>query len=253
MAGFVAPALRALLTNLIDYAGMFPPAGLSAEAALANYSRYRESDCAWMLGRFVISAAELANVPESVNGPFAVLSDSDHPRAASIESKTIISLSKPVYCEVQRDMLEAVKKARSFAKIRTGGVTGKAIPEVEDVASYIVACAELRLPFKATAGLHHPIRSVQALTYAVDAPRATMHGFLNVFLAAAFAWRGERNIEPILQEMDSAAFRFDDNAHWRDRSLSTEEIADARRGFAHSFGSCSFEEPVEDLQKLGFL
>jgi hypothetical protein len=107
--------------------------------------------------------------------------------------------------------------------------------------------------FKATAGLHHPVRAPQALTYAADSPRAVTHGFLNVFLAAAFAWHGDRDLEPVLAETDPAAFRFDDRAHWRDRSLDAAQVRDARREFAHSFGSCSFDEPVRDLEALGLL
>jgi hypothetical protein len=121
------------------------------------------------------------------------------------------------------------------------------------VAAFIVACAERRLPFKATAGLHHPIRALQPLTYGADAPRAVLHGFLNVFLAAAFAWHGQRNIEPILAELDGNAFRFDERAYWRDWSLDAGQIREARAQFSHSFGSCSFEEPVGDLEALGLL
>jgi hypothetical protein len=80
-----------------------------------------------------------------------------------------------------------------------------------------------------------------------------MHGFLNVFLAAAFAWQGERDIEPILAETNPHAFRFDECAQWRDWSLDTDQIREVRQRFAHSLGSCSFEEPVEGLQVLGFL
>lgn len=253
MAGFVASALRALAGNLIDYAGMFPPAGLSSEFALANYRRYRRSEHAWMLGRFVIAAAQLEDLRADVHWPFAVLSDVDHPRATAIESKKIVRTSKPTYCEVSLENLDEVKRAGSFAKIRTGGVTPEAIPGVDAVATYITACAERRLPFKATAGLHHPIRSVHPLTYDADAPCAMLHGFINVFLAAAFAWHGERQINPILAETDPAAFRFDDLAHWRDRFLTVDEIDDTRKQFAHSFGSCSFEEPVNDMRSLGWL
>ncbi len=248
-----APALRALLINLIDYAGMFPPAGLSSEAALANYKRYRESEQSWMLGRFVVPAATLENIAADLEWPFAVLSDSSHPRAGAIESKKIVRTSLPTYCEASIVELDDVKQAGSFAKIRTGGLTPEAIPSIAGVAEYILACAERRLPFKATAGLHHPIRSVQALTYDAQAPRATMHGFVNVFLAAAFAWHGERAIDRILAETDAHAFRFDDRAHWRDWSLSAGQISEARKDFAHSFGSCSFEEPVSELQSIGWL
>lgn len=253
MVGRLAPALRALLGNLIDYAGMFPPASLPLEAALSNYKRYRTGARSWMLGRFVISAAELDTLPIGLDLPFAVLSDSDHRRAAAIESRTIISASKPVYCETSLDQLEEVKRAAAFAKIRTGGFTPQTIPSIEYVAAYIIACAELRLPFKATAGLHHPIRSEHPLTYEPGGPSAIMHGFVNVFVAAAFAWHGERRIDAILAETDPTAFAFDDLVHWRDRSLAANEITAARREFAHSFGSCSFEEPLEDLQARHWL
>jgi hypothetical protein len=240
VARHVAPALRALLANLIDYAGLFPPAALPMDAALANYERYRSGEHAWMLGRFVISAAQIVQAPENLDWPFAVLSDSDHSRAAAIESKRVVSTRKPTYCEVPMHLTDEVKQAGSFLKIRMGGQTEDAVPEIKSVAAWIVTCAERRLPFKATAGLHHPIR-------------AQMHGFINLFLAAAFAWGGERNVQPILEESDAAAFRFDDRAHWRDRSLAADEIAEARRDFAHSFGSCSFEEPIQDLEKLSLL
>jgi hypothetical protein len=63
MARTIAPCLRALLDRFIDYAGMFPPAGLSCEVALANYKRYRKGEHAWILGRLVIPAGELEHVP----------------------------------------------------------------------------------------------------------------------------------------------------------------------------------------------
>lgn len=250
MARLVAPALRALLHNLIDYAGMFPPASLPWDCAIANYGRYRSSEDGWMLGRFVISAAQIDAVSGELEYRFAVLSEQDHPRAATIESKKIISISKPAYCEASIDQVDEIKKSGSFAKIRTGGLVPEAIPSIESVAEFILACADRRLPFKATAGLHHPIRSMHPLTYDAGAPSAMMHGFVNLFLAAAFAWRGEQGIEGILAETDPAGFSFNDSAHWRDRSLSADEIAEARRNFAHSFGSCSFEEPVRDLRAL---
>jgi hypothetical protein len=206
-----------------------------------------------MLGRFVMSAAQLDGISALPDWPFAVLADADDSRAATIEAKKIVSTEKPTYCEVSIEQLDELKKIGSFAKIRTGGITPNAIPSIENLASYIVACAERRLAFKATAGLHHPIRCLHALTYDADAPCGTMHGFINVFFAAALAWRDQRGLNPILAETDPEAFQFDDRARWRDSSLSVEEIEEARRSFAHSFGSCSFEEPVEDLRGLGLL
>ncbi len=248
-----APALRVLLERLIDYAGLFPPAALTREATVANYTHYRDGPHGWMLRWLVVGVAELPHLPRELDGSLAVLSDVDEPRAAVLEAKRIVAAPRPVYCEVPIGELDEVKRVGSFAKLRTGGVTPQAIPPVADVAAFITACAERRLAFKATAGLHHPVRSPQALTYETDAPRAVMHGFLNVFLAAAFAWHGDRNLEPILAETDPTAFRFDERGHWRDRSLSADQVREARQQFAHSFGSCSFEEPIRDLEALGLL
>ena len=218
------PALRALLERLIDYPGTFPPATLACDDAIANYRRYRTSQHAWMLRHLVISAADLGRVPRELDGLLSVLSDHDEPRAASIETKQIIVTARPTYCEVPLDGLHEVKREGCFAKLRTGGVKPEAIPSINAVAAFIRFCAERRLPFKATAGLHHPIRAEHPLTYEANAPRAVMHGFLNVFLAAAFAWHGEKDIEPILAETDPAAFHFDDRAHWRERTLTAERV-----------------------------
>jgi hypothetical protein len=253
MARIVAPSLRALLDRLIDYAGMFPPAALSTDATIANYKTYQSGAHAWMLRWLVVGAAQLEHVRTELDGLLAALSDADEPRAAVIEAKRIVQADRPVYCEVPLQQLDEVQRAGCFAKLRTGGVKPEAIPSIQDVATFILACADRRLPFKATAGLHHPVRAPHPLTYEAGAPQAVMHGFLNVFLAATFAWHGERQIEPILAETDAKAFRFDDRAFWRDWSLDAGQIREARQQFAHSFGSCSFEEPIRDLEALGLL
>ncbi len=243
----------ALLTNIIDYAGTFPPAGLACGQAVANYGEYLKSPHSWTLRWLVVSAADLPKVPVEYDGKLSVLAEKDEPRAAAIESKSIFACNKAVYCEVPVGQLSEVKRAGCYGKIRTGGIKPEGIPSVEAVADFILACAELKLAFKATAGLHHPIRAEYALTYEANSPRGVMHGFLNVFLAAAFAWAGERHIVPILNETDPKAFRFDEQAHWRNRTLTVEQIQSARQHFIHAFGSCSFSEPIDDLQKWGWL
>jgi hypothetical protein len=83
-----------------------------------------------------------------------------------------------------------------------------------------------------------------------------MHGFLNVFSAAVLAWQGAKTpvLVDLLEERDPAALQFDDDAfRWRRQRAATGQIAAARRDFAHSFGSCSFEEPVSELREMGLL
>src|SRR5262249_55389421 len=162
----------------------------------------------WMLRWLVVSTVDVDRVPAEFDGLLSVLADADHSRAAAIETKRIVRAERPVYCEVPVEELDVVKAAGCFAKVRTGGVKPEAIPPVAEAADFIRAVASRRLAFKATAGLHHPIRAEYPLTYAPDAPRAVMHGFLNLFMAASFAWHGESDIEPLLAETNPTAFRF---------------------------------------------
>jgi len=135
-------------------------------------------------------------------------------------------------------------------------VTADAFPSSFDLARFIKICAEEDVPFKATAGLHHPLRSVNKLTYAPDSASAMMHGFLNVFLAAAFAQNGMdvgRLVE-LLEERSPESFQFDSGGvTWRDEMIVRGQLRNSRNLLAIAFGSCSFEEPIEDLRKIGLL
>jgi hypothetical protein len=240
----LARSAKALLSGLIDYAGLFPPAGLSMAEAVRNYARYRDGEHAWMLGKFVVPEARVHEVPadfaKSVLGVDELKADGDF---ESFKPETFIEISDV-------GLIPELAKHGLHAKIRTGGLTPDAIPHPDRVATFIRICAMHGVPFKATAGLHHPLRCMRALTYEPDSARATMHGFVNVFMAAAFPHDAER----VLVEDDPKAFRFeDDAAWWRDHAVTTEHLADVRREFAMSFGSCSFEEPIADLQELGWL
>ena len=60
-----------------------------------------------------------------------------------------------------------------------------------DVVRFIRRCIEADVRFKATAGLHHPLRAEFPLTYDAGAPVGAMFGYLNVFLAAGIHERRE--------------------------------------------------------------
>lgn len=150
-----------------------------------------------------------------------------------------------------RGSLAAIAGLDAGAKVRTGGVTADAHPTPEALAGFIAACHSADVPFKATAGLHHPLRAHQ------DSVGAKQFGFLNVFVGASLLHAGAINADVLLQvleEEDPGAFHFDEtHAGWRDRTIASDAIDSARSQFAHSFGSCSFREPVEDLQGLGLI
>lgn len=250
----IPDSLRSLLEHLIDYAGLFPPAALEWPRVTENFTRYLQGPEAWMLNRLVVPAKLKATqfppdwrvtmLTEEEPGPLP-------PQIETLETKSARKLSLPTYSEAPLGQVTG-----SYAKVRTGGLTPDAIPSSEALAQFLHQAASRAVPFKATAGLHHPIRSERALTYAAGSPRAIMHGFVNVFVAGSFAWIGadQRILSGILNESDPAAFQFlDGEMLCRGMGLGTGQIAEARRDFAHSFGSCSFEEPVADLKALGWL
>jgi len=155
------------------------------------------------------------------------------------------------------DLIAALAVAGHCAKIRTGGVTTDAFPPVEKITRFMRVCLAANVPFKATAGLHHPLRAVKPLTYAPDAPKGTMNGFLNVFLAAAFLHQDyqPKLINELLKDRRADNFLFtDDGVLWRqEHFISSLHIENLRIRNAISFGSCSFVEPVEDLREIGLL
>jgi hypothetical protein len=117
----------------------------------------------------------------------------------------------------------------------------------------MIACKTQSVPFKATAGLHHPIRGEYRFTYEADSTKGTMYGFLNVFVAAALVAAGANEDTGIaaLEETHASAFEFhDDYLQWRDNRISAEQLAAVRERSAISFGSCSFTEPIDELAPL---
>ena len=155
------------------------------------------------------------------------------------------------------DLISTLAIYGQRAKIRTGGVTEEAFPTVEQIAKFMRVCLAANVPFKATAGLHHPLRSVNPLTYEPNAPESAMNGFLNVFLAAAFLRQGyqPKLVNELLKDKRADNFLFnDDGVLWRqEHFLSTVSLKSLRTRNAISFGSCSFVEPIDDLQEIGLL
>lgn len=152
-------------------------------------------------------------------------------------------------------LVGAIAGIGAKAKIRTGGLTPDAIPGARHVVRFMRACLQRGVAFKATAGLHHPLRAEYPLTYDAGAPRGTMFGFLNVFLAAAFMRAGADDAAALdlLEERDPAAIRVEpEQVRWREHALGVEELRWARHE-AVAFGSCSFREPVDELTALGLL
>lgn len=298
-------ALHFLLENLIDYAGLFPPAELPMAEAVKNFASYRQSELSWMLGKFIVPAARLEEFEQvaasywPLNGEAgfwklsalgvanlnndlaninrfsrrhsfgeqaaAVMVDSIEFKASTVaEIQAAMRTMHPTLaCFIEipihddpTELIQTIGAEGAFAKVRTGGVTADAFPSSQNLARFLAICAKEDVGFKATAGLHHPLRSVNRLTYQPDSASAMMHGFLNVFLAAAFAQNGasvEQLVE-ILEETSLDAFQIEERSiTWRNEMVVIGHIRNARSLFSTSFGSCSFTEPIEDLQRLQLL
>ena len=284
--------LKTLLAHVVDYAGLFPPAGLDMESAVRNYQDALAGGDRWMLGTFVVPAARLGVFVEAFER--ACCGERDAPWTLSVvcagegdqhaveefregavflrsvEAKSVdrataeaavrgLPASRLGYVEFPperaEEILPVLAEKRGRAKLRTGGLTAEAIPAVETVAGFLRACAAARVPFKATAGLHHPVRGLHLLAHDGVA-RATMHGFINLFLASALAWFGadDAAVRRTLAEEDPTAFCVDDDViRWHEHAMTADQLELVRRDFAISFGSCSFAEPVDDLRAMGWL
>ncbi|MBV6521547.1 MAG: hypothetical protein MNPFHGCM_01686 [Gemmatimonadaceae bacterium] len=148
----------------------------------------------------------------------------------------------------------AVASHGAYVKIRTGGVVESAFPSPSQLADAIVTCSAIPVGFKATAGLHHPIRGPYPMTYALDADVGVMFGYVNLLLAAAAARSGEAPdvVARILDERSAAAFSFgDDHVGWRGSRFTVADVRALRLALLHGFGSCSFREPLDEFAVLG--
>jgi hypothetical protein len=164
------------------------------------------------------------------------------------EWRASLSVFLPTLAEV--NTARTGPTASAGLKLRCGGVEAPAFPAAESVAVVIAQCRANGVALKCTAGLHHPLRHHN------DGVKTHMHGFINVFGAGLLAYVHALDaaaIEPILLEQSAAAFTLDDNGlRWQSLAASVEQIAAARQQVT-SFGSCSFDEPREDLRALGWL
>ncbi len=63
---YMSRALNTLLEGVIDYAGLFPPARLSMEAALAEYLDLLNGEDSWLVSRFICPSARLEELADEL-------------------------------------------------------------------------------------------------------------------------------------------------------------------------------------------
>ncbi len=136
------------------------------------------------------------------------------------------------------------------AKIRCGGATPDAIPPVEFVSEFVWEASMAGVPFKATAGLHQPIRHLD------EELGAVRHGFVNLLLGSVAADQGEdrATVSAIVAEEDSREFTIGPMAaSWRHLSFPGSAVRRSRSFGFLAFGSCDADEPIGALRDLAFL
>ena len=157
-------ARRAALAQLIDHAPLFPPASLPMPEALDEDRRARADESSWLLARLVWPASRLDEL-EDEDRALSVLLDgpySGDPRAQAIETRWesgLEGLTGEVYVELPLDdeLEERVAELAERglrAKVRCGGAE---VPSRAELGRFLRVCRDAGVPFKATAGLHHPL------------------------------------------------------------------------------------------------
>ena len=304
-------ASRALFERLIDYAGLFPPAQLSMQQAVAEYGAIRSGAYAWISGRFIVPVSRateltnsligkeafaisaiidagsdqrdwLARVQEGIRALAGIRQQKLFLRVGAIEVAVPAPVAAretldpaigqfamashnaglrdlPTYVELPRtprfeellpSSMFALARSKLGAKLRCGGLDQSAFPSSGEIAAFLLSAKEYGVPFKATAGLHHPIKGVD------HSSGLMMHGFLNLLAASNAVQLGadRSELQAILEESDPNAFRVSEGAFsWHNDRATVSEVAQMRADSFRSYGSCSFSEPIDDLIALGIL
>lgn len=189
--------------------------------------------------RLILSGVEIALPPEDpVGAARRAVSALDAAVGGPADEEP--AYIEPARAPAWRAALEVVAEAGYRAKLRTGGTTAHAFPRESDVADFILACLDLGIAFKCTAGLHHAVRT--------DADNSEQHGFLNILAAVCVCLDGgdTQAAVTVLAERDAAAIVS------RLRGLDPARATQVRRWFT-SYGSCNIREPLDDLIALDLI
>lgn len=260
------------LSHVIDYAGMYPPESLGLEDALTSYLRHRQGRHQWMLGVFLCPSSKLHDLEWMLGGepvPVGVVIDQHTSEAieaiwiSGVEIRQLetrdtsiaghfdrIHAARALWLEadakVVLDLAAEAPGRQIGVKLRCGGARQSDFPSPQTLAEAMHATFTCGLPLKATAGLHHPWRHFW--------PELGVwrHGFLNLIAAAtALVLNGDRDDATEMLECTEGRLGRS-GLLVGDREFTVSELRSART-FLRSYGSCSFEEPVDDLTAMGSL
>lgn len=281
------PVQHFFLENLIDYAGTFPPAALSLAESLANFRADQNGPASSMLGRFICAGSALEELVELVSpgdsllisvlltepGQLRLIEDFHQRVGKAVRVDTVETAwnenasewtrawNYRLFFEVSPPELApaaafcAPQAERLGLKLRTGAVKPEGIPKATALADFLETAHAAAVPYKFTAGLHHARAGDYALTSAADSPRARLFGFTSLFALACLHWCDQLSTPELVEQLalEDAPTADAQGLHWRDRHCSVEQVHQYRRRGGRSFGSCSFREPLQELQEMGWI
>jgi hypothetical protein len=274
-----------MLEGFIDYAGLYPPANLPMQPVVNNWSSFLQSEDNWMLARLIIPANRLDEFKEcakdllpsseeemwqlSVLLPrgnsekfenavqatidfniescgavanvveFKASTTEEIDKALSILHDDLFPFIELPIEDDPRGLIACLSGSIAGAKVRTGGITPDLYPSSNMLARFIHSCAVAGQAFKATAGMHHPCHHIN------ESVGVSEYGFLSVLQATAAAHIQNANIEEVENIL---------NAPNPDFSTFTEsQLEQVRAELFNSLGTCSFDDPRQDLRKMGLL
>ena len=170
---------------------------------------------------------------------------------SDVDSNWLVALTEFVPDDVVRvveprrgrpDWLDGVRRvaeAGCWPKLRCGGKSTESFPSVDEVAEFLAIATSTGRSFKATGGLHHPVRQHD------DATGLTHHGLLNMLVGTACAVSGT-SVHEALHCTDEQALAAEVGT-WSD-----DQVRAVREVFA-CYESASRRAPVAELIRLGLL
>jgi hypothetical protein len=258
--------MTVLFDRFFDDAAIFPPGNEAMDVAVRTHVAVTGSPLGRHIGPFVCSADRLVGLGDALSA-----TDVDHIDLALVTPLSSASSAITAAHDDPRLRLRAVEVSGTepgdpfpvvpegtmlvveraaeppfdlpddaALKLRTGGETPAAFPDETQLTSALTAAVAQGLSFKLTAGLHHAVRHTDPAT------GFEHHGFLNVILATHAALSGEGDVAEALGTRDPALV-----------AAAITDLDESARGDVRSrflsFGTCSINEPLDDLRGFGLL
>ncbi|MCB0335081.1 MAG: hypothetical protein KDD62_02210 [Bdellovibrionales bacterium] len=277
------------IRNIIDYAGLFPPAQLPLTEAFSHFQNYHTGAHSALLGSFIAPVPQLESLVKILDLatplPVSIITTSVEADSKLISAS--LNLAKdalqPSSFETKfrhEDNFQFVKSSLKGAHNIAPdafvffelGLSENWELELEEylslisgkpLAAFKLRCGGTQLPSPLEAAqaittcsrLGIPMKFTAGLHHAVRSGKT--HGFLNMFFAAIAAFELELSLDEVLliiENEETETLKLNDHGiEWAGHQLTITQIDHARQHSVFSFGCCSFDEPIQDLIQLGWL